>query len=120
MAIPIRNQVFDRIQTAGSLTDVELSKSLAKGEIAVKEDGLNKILLDLEILGLINVAWITKDTRRVEIAVQPGGGDDGDEDGSGRGRGGGNGGGNGAKNGRRTGPRGIRDEKDYEAGFPGA
>ena len=31
-------------------------------------DGLfNKILLDMEIMGLINVNWLTKDTRRIAI-----------------------------------------------------
>jgi len=31
-------------------------------------DGLfNKTLLDMEIMGLINVNWLTKDTRRIEI-----------------------------------------------------
>ena len=29
----------------------------------------NKLLLDLEILGLIKVAWMTKDTRRIEAVV---------------------------------------------------
>ena len=28
----------------------------------------NKTLLDLEILGLINVSWVAKDTRKIEIA----------------------------------------------------
>ena len=27
----------------------------------------NQILLDLEIMGLITVSWVTKDTRRIEI-----------------------------------------------------
>ncbi|MCS5530529.1 MAG: hypothetical protein NZ803_01245, partial [Candidatus Nitrosopelagicus sp.] len=27
----------------------------------------NKILLDMEIMGLINVNWLTKDTRRIAI-----------------------------------------------------
>ena len=70
MTIPLRNQVFDRIQTTGSLTDAELSKALIKDEIEIKEDRFNKILLDLEILGLINVSWITKDTRRIEVSKQ--------------------------------------------------
>jgi len=33
------------------------------------EDKLNKLLLDLEIMGLINVAWITKDARRIEVII---------------------------------------------------
>ena len=69
MAIPIRNTVFDKIKEAGSLTDSELFKTLSKDGIIMTEDKLNKLLLDLEILGLINVAWITKDARRIEVVI---------------------------------------------------
>ena len=69
MAIPIRNTVFDKIKEAGSLTDSELFKSLSKDGLVMTEDKLNKLLLDLEILGLINVAWITKDARRIEVVI---------------------------------------------------
>jgi len=69
MAIPIRNTVFDKIKEAGSLTDSELFKSLSKDGIIMTEDKFNKLLLDLEILGLINVAWITKDARRIEVII---------------------------------------------------
>ncbi len=69
MAIPIRNTVFDKIKEAGSLTDSELFKALSKDGIIMTEDKLNKLLLDLEILGLINVAWITKDARRIEVVI---------------------------------------------------
>ena len=69
MAIPIRNTVFDKITEAGSLTDVELYKILTKNEFILPEDKFNKILLDLEILGLIKVAWITKEERRIEVIV---------------------------------------------------
>ena len=69
MAIPIRNTVFDKIKEAGSLTDSELYKSLLKDGYAMTEDKFNKLLLDLEIMGLINVSWITKDNRRIEAIV---------------------------------------------------
>jgi len=69
MAIPIRNTVFDKIKEAGSLTDSELFKSLSKDGIIMTEDKFNKLLLDLEIMGLINVAWITKDARRIEVII---------------------------------------------------
>ncbi len=69
MAIPIRNTVFDKIKEANRLTDIELFKSLVKDRHAIAEDRFNKILLDLEILGLITVSWITKDERRIEIVV---------------------------------------------------
>ena len=69
MAIPIRNTVFDKIKDANRLTDVELFKSLVKDGHVIAEDRFNKILLDLEILGLITVSWITKDERRIEVVV---------------------------------------------------
>ena len=69
MTIPLRNTVYDKIKEAGSLTDVELHKILSKGGYVLPEDKFNKLLLDLEILGLIKVAWITKDERRIEIYV---------------------------------------------------
>jgi len=69
MAIPIRNTVFDKIKEANSLTDIELYKSLTKDGHAIAEDRFNKILLDLEILGLIKVSWITKDERRIEAFI---------------------------------------------------
>lgn len=69
MAIPLRNTIFDKIKEAGSLTDVELYKNLLKEEYVLAEDRFNKLLLDLEILGLIKVAWITKDERRIEVTV---------------------------------------------------
>ena len=68
-AIPIRNRVFDKIKEAGSLTDVELYKSLTKDDTPLAEDRFNKILLDLEILCLIKVSWITKDEKRIEVFV---------------------------------------------------
>jgi hypothetical protein len=69
MAIPIRNIVFDKIKEANRLTDVELFKSLVKEGHVIAEDRFNKILLDLEILGLITVSWITKDERRIEVVI---------------------------------------------------
>jgi hypothetical protein len=70
MAIPIKNTVFDKIKEANSLTDVELFKGLAKDGFVISEARFNKILLDLEILGLIKVAWFTKDERRIDIIVE--------------------------------------------------
>ncbi len=95
MAIPIRNKVFDKIKEAGSLTDVELYKTLAKDKMVLSEDKFNKILLDLEILGLIKVSWITKDEKRIEVFVVKEEDDKVDEE-----------------NRKMT-------EKDYEASFPG-
>jgi len=69
MAIPIRNTVYDKIKEVGSLTDVDLYKILTKEGFTLPEDKFNKLLLDLEILGLIKVAWITKEERRIEAII---------------------------------------------------
>ena len=69
MTIPLRNTIYDKIKEANSLTDVELYKSLTKDGLNIPEDKFNKLLLDLEILGLIKVAWFTKDERRIEVIV---------------------------------------------------
>ena len=67
MTIPLKNTVLDKIIESGSLTDSELFKTLSKDGFVISEDRFNKLLLDLEILGLIKVAWITKDDRRIEV-----------------------------------------------------
>jgi len=69
MTIPLRNTIYEKIKEVNSLTDIELYKSLTKDGLNLSEDKFNKLLLDLEILGLIKVAWFTKDERRIEIIV---------------------------------------------------
>ena len=69
MTIPLRNKIYEKIKEVNSLTDIELYKSLTKDGLNLPEDKFNKLLLDLEILGLIKVAWFTKDERRIEIIV---------------------------------------------------
>jgi hypothetical protein len=68
MAIPLRNTIYEKIKIAGSLTDSELSKALIKAGISIPEDEFNKILLNLEIYGMIKVTWMTKDERRIELS----------------------------------------------------
>ena len=53
----------------GSVTDKTLAKSLAKDGYDLSNGLFNKTLLDMEIMGLINVNWLTKDTRRIEIVL---------------------------------------------------
>ncbi len=96
MAIPLKNSIFEKIKEHGSLTDSELSKALIKDGTIIAEDRFNKLLLDLEIMGLIKVSWLTKDKRRIEIVTEKEEEDEVD-----------------AQN-RAT------MEKDYEASFPGA
>ncbi len=95
MTIPLKNLVFEKIKEHGSLTDSELSKTLIKDGFVIAEDRFNKLLLDLEIMGLIKVSWLTKDKRRIEIVTQKEEEDAVDVQNR------------------------ARMEKDYEASFPG-
>lgn len=70
MNYPLRNVIFEKIKQYGNITDHDLISSLSKDNIITLEDDLNKILLDLEIYGLIQVTWVTKDTKRIEIVNQ--------------------------------------------------
>lgn len=92
---PTRNIVYEKIKGVASITDVDLIKALSKSGTTLAEDKFNKVLLDLEIMGLIKVSWLTKDTRRIEIAVQETEEDEYDEQNK------------------------EMMEKDYEASFPG-
>ncbi len=69
MAIPLKNIIHEKIMEANALTDSELYKAITKDGMIITEDKFNKVLLDLEILGLIKVAWITKDARRIEVVT---------------------------------------------------
>ena len=60
---------MEKVQEKGSITDTTLIKSLVKDGYHMSDDLFNKTLLDMEIMGLINVNWLTKDTRRIEIVT---------------------------------------------------
>ena len=62
-----KNIVIDKIKESGSITDKALAKKLIKDGYNLSDDLFNKILLDMEIMGLVKVNWFTKDTRRIEI-----------------------------------------------------
>lgn len=70
MVIPLKNTIYDKIKDVGSITDVDLYKALLKGNVSITQDRYNKLLLDLEILGLVKIAWITKDERRIEVVQE--------------------------------------------------
>ena len=95
MTIPIRNQILEKIKEKEGLTDKELTKLLAKDDIVLTENEFHNILLDLEILGLISVSWMTKEIKRIEIVSIQEEEDDYEKQ---------------IQN---------TDDKDYEASFPG-
>ena len=69
MTIKYKNLVLEKIKESNTITDKTLSKKLVSDGYVISEGFFNQILLDLEIMGLITVSWITKDTRRIEIVV---------------------------------------------------
>ena len=64
---PLRNLILEKIRETNTLTDSDLMNNLEKEGIQITESDVNKILLDLEIIGLIRVNWVSKDKRRIEI-----------------------------------------------------
>ena len=58
---------MEKIKESGSLTDKTLAKNLVKDGYQLSDGLFNKTLLDMEIMGLVKVSWLTKDTRRIEI-----------------------------------------------------
>ena len=62
-----KNLVLEKVKESGSITDTSLTKSLTKDGYLLSGDIINKTLLDLEVMGLINVTWLNKNTRRIEI-----------------------------------------------------
>jgi len=67
LTVKYKNIVIDKVKELGSITDKTLAKKLVKDGYHLSDDLFNKILLDMEIMGLINVNWLTKDTRRIVI-----------------------------------------------------
>ncbi len=67
MTTKYKNLVLEKIEESTTITDKVLSKKLTSDGYVISEGFFNQILLDLEIMGLITVSWITKDTRRIEI-----------------------------------------------------
>jgi len=67
LTVKYKNIVIDKVKESGSITDKTLAKKLIKDGYNLSDDLFNKILLDMEIMGLIKVNWLTKDTRRIAI-----------------------------------------------------
>ena len=68
MKYPLRNIIYEKVKQAGNITDTDLIRALEKEDNIVSWPDFNKILLDLEIYGLVRVSWVTKDKRRIEDA----------------------------------------------------
>ena len=67
MVLPLKNVVYDVIKSEKNTTDDELIKLLKKQNIETSRNDINKILLHLEIMNLISVRWIGKNSKRIEL-----------------------------------------------------
>lgn len=67
---PLKTLIFEILQTQGNITDTDLLNELKKKNAEINERELNKVLLHLEIQGMVSVRWIGKDKRRIEVGTR--------------------------------------------------
>ncbi len=71
MRYPLRYAAFEWIKEKKSTTDDELIEALNKNGSRCSPDELDKLLMQLEINGLVTIRWVAKDKRRVEMVEKP-------------------------------------------------
>jgi hypothetical protein len=71
MRYPLRYAAFEWIKEKKSTTDDDLLDALNKNGGKCSPDELNKLLMQLEILGLVTIRWVAKDKRRIEMVERP-------------------------------------------------
>jgi len=67
---PLQQFVLEMVERKGPLTDDELLRELKNGKEDLSFRELNRILLKLEVNGLVRVSRQMKGKRRVEIAEE--------------------------------------------------
>ncbi len=67
MKYPLRNIVYEKMKQDEVTTDKDLLTGLQRDGEDISMRDLNKVLMQLEILGLITLRWQTKDKRRIEL-----------------------------------------------------
>ena len=67
MKYPLRNIVYEKMKQDNVTTDKDLLAELQRDGEDVSMRDLNKVMMQLEILGLITLRWQTKDRRRIEL-----------------------------------------------------
>jgi hypothetical protein len=67
MKYPLRYAAFEWLKEKKSSTDDELLEALNKNGNKCSPDELDKLLMQLEILGLVTLRWVAKDKRRIEV-----------------------------------------------------
>jgi hypothetical protein len=69
MKYPVRSIIYEKVKQAGNITDTDLMRALEKEDNSVSWPDFNKILLDIEIYGLIRVSW---ERTNAELKMQKG------------------------------------------------
>ena len=67
MRYPLRYAAYEWIKEKKSATDDDHMEALNKNGNKTSPDELDKVLMQLEILGLVTIRWVAKDRRRVEF-----------------------------------------------------
>ena len=72
MKFPLRYAAYEWVKEKKSTTDEDLLEALNKNGSKCSPDELDKLLMQLEILGLITLRWISKEKRRIEVTENQG------------------------------------------------
>jgi hypothetical protein len=68
---PLRYAAFEWVKEKKSATDDDLLEAMNKNGGKCSPDELDKLLMQLEILGLVTIRWVSKDKRRIEVVEKP-------------------------------------------------
>ena len=71
MRAPLKFTAYEWLKEEKSASDEELLAALNKNGNKCSVNELNKVLLHLEILGLVSIRWIAKEKRRIEVVEKP-------------------------------------------------
>ncbi len=71
MRYPLRYAAFEWLKEKKSATDADLLEALNKNGSKCSPAELDKVLMQLEILGLVTIRWVAKDKRRIEFQEKP-------------------------------------------------
>ncbi|MBI3840454.1 MAG: hypothetical protein HY297_00615 [Thaumarchaeota archaeon] len=71
MRYPLRYAAYEWIKEKKSATDDDLLEALNKNGSRCSPDEMDKLLMQLEILGLITIRWVSKEKRRIEVVEKP-------------------------------------------------
>jgi hypothetical protein len=71
MRHPLRFAAYEWIKEKKRTTDDDLLEALNKNGSKCSPDELDKLLMQLEILGLVTIRWVGKDKRQIEFLENP-------------------------------------------------